>query len=89
VEATPFHMKIEIIINRAMCFEPLRFWIGVEWRILFISCYVMDVDHQRKMCEPGKLFKEDCNLCRCSNDGKYSACTKHRCPLKPLSLEGM
>jgi len=50
---------------------------------------VTDVDYQGEICEPGKVFRKDCNLCHCSNDGQSSACTKLQCPVKPLPGRGM
>ena len=34
----------------------------------------------KQFCEPGKRFKQDCNLCLCSEDGATAACTLKACP---------
>lgn len=41
-----------------------------------------------QVCEPGKSFKKDCNLCRCSNDGKDYACTRKSCPGVHTTADG-
>lgn len=37
-------------------------------------------DHtEKKVCEPGTSWMEDCNRCRCSKSGTNVACTRMRC----------
>nr|CAD7263464.1 unnamed protein product [Timema shepardi] len=35
-----------------------------------------------KKCEPGETHMEDCNTCKCNNDGTSFACTRRGCPPK-------
>jgi hypothetical protein len=32
-----------------------------------------------EVCEPGKVFKKDCNICRCSEKGITAFCTQKAC----------
>jgi hypothetical protein len=32
-----------------------------------------------EVCEPGKVFKKDCNICRCSDTGITAFCTQKAC----------
>lgn len=32
-----------------------------------------------QICEPKSTYKEDCNTCQCSENGKFAACTQMLC----------
>ena len=32
------------------------------------------------VCKPGSTFKQNCNTCICSKDGRAAACTDMACP---------
>lgn len=42
--------------------------------------YSGDVQEEVPLCFPSEYFKVDCNVCRCSDDGKTYACTRKACP---------
>ncbi|GLV39866.1 hypothetical protein CBL_08070 [Carabus blaptoides fortunei] len=39
-----------------------------------------DGTQDAQLCFPSEYFKVDCNVCRCSADGKTYACTRKACP---------
>ncbi|KAJ8688443.1 hypothetical protein QAD02_024238 [Eretmocerus hayati] len=39
-----------------------------------------EVEDLNSICEPGQVFKRDCNICICDRDGQSSVCTLSECP---------
>jgi hypothetical protein len=40
-----------------------------------------------EVCEPGKVFKKGCNICRCSESGITAFCTQNACGIAMASRE--
>lgn len=50
--------------------------------VLVAGALALKTDQQ---CEPGSTFKLECNMCRCSADGKVMSCTRKFCLQDELS----
>ncbi|GBP55956.1 hypothetical protein EVAR_97669_1 [Eumeta japonica] len=38
-------------------------------------------------CEPGTVFDQGCNVCRCTSDGRHATCSLKKCSIKPSEEE--
>ena len=51
-------------------------------RFIFIkNIFIFDfLFSAENFCTPGSTFKQNCNMCICSKDGRVAACTDMACP---------
>lgn len=39
----------------------------------------------KQLCQPGQIFKKECNICKCPKDGSEAVCSKNNCAEKEKS----
>nr|CAD7607682.1 unnamed protein product [Timema genevievae] len=49
---------------------------------VLLAAIISTASGRPKKCEPGETHMEDCNICKCNNDGTSFACTRRGCPPK-------
>ncbi|CAG2062019.1 unnamed protein product [Timema podura] len=67
------------------CYRALRRMAILRRRhLLTRGLCACNMEHfsRPKKCEPGETHMEDCNICKCNNDGTSFACTRRGCPPK-------